>query len=52
MNAKMSALVICVEAIIYTVLYNLHDCTFKVYILGSTHSFVQSISEKHQKEGD
>ena len=28
MNAKISALVICVEAIIYLLLYNLHDCTF------------------------
>ena len=27
MNAKISVLVICVEAIIY-LLYNLHDCTF------------------------
>ena len=29
MNAKMSVFVICVEAIIYFLLYNLHDCTFK-----------------------
>ena len=29
MNAKISAVVICVEAIIYLLLYNLHDCTFK-----------------------
>ena len=28
MNAKISVLVICVEAIIYLLLYNLHDCTF------------------------
>ena len=28
MNAKVSAFVICVEAIIYLLLYNLHDCTF------------------------
>ena len=27
MNAKISVLVICVEAIIYLLLYNLHDCT-------------------------
>ena len=32
MNAKISAFVICVEAIIYLLLYNLHDCTFKVRI--------------------
>ena len=28
MNAKVSVFVICVEAIIYFLLYNLHDCTF------------------------
>ena len=34
MNAKISVLVICVKAIIYLLLYNLHDCPFKevVYI--------------------
>ena len=30
MNAKISAFVICGETIIYLLLYNLHDCTFKV----------------------
>ena len=29
MNAKVSVFAICVEAIIYLLLYNLHDCTFK-----------------------
>ena len=29
MNAKMSTFVIYVEAIIYLLLYDLHDCTFK-----------------------
>ena len=29
MNAKISVFVICVEAIIYLLLYNLHECTFK-----------------------
>ena len=29
MNAKISVFVICVEAIIYLLLYNLQDCTFK-----------------------
>ena len=29
MNTKMSVFVIFVEAIIYLLLYNLHDCTFK-----------------------
>ena len=29
MNAKISVFVICVETIIYLLLHNLHDCTFK-----------------------
>ena len=29
MNAKISVLVICVETIMYLLLYNLHDCNFK-----------------------
>ena len=29
MNAKISVFAICVEAIIYLLLYNLHDYTFK-----------------------
>ena len=33
MNAKISVFVICVEAIIYLLLYNLHDCTFKVVFI-------------------
>ena len=28
MNEKISLFVICVEAITYLLLYNLHDCTF------------------------
>ena len=28
-NAKISVVVICVEAIIYLLIYNLRDCTFK-----------------------
>ena len=30
MNAKVSVFVICVEEITYFLLYNLHDCTFKL----------------------
>ena len=30
MNAKISVLVICVEAIIYLSLYNFNDCTFNL----------------------
>ena len=29
MNAKISLFIICVEAIIYLLLYNLHECAFK-----------------------
>ena len=29
MNAKTSVFVICIEEIIYLLLYNFHDCTFK-----------------------
>ena len=32
MNAKLSVFVICIEAIIYMLLYNFHDCTFKISI--------------------
>ena len=33
MNAKISVFVICVEAIIHLLLYNLHDCTFKLHLI-------------------
>ena len=32
MNAKIFVFVICIEAIIYLLLYNLDDCTFKEHI--------------------
>ena len=35
-NAKMSVFVICVDVIIYLLLYGLHDCTFKIYNLYET----------------
>ena len=31
-TSKISVSVICVEAIIYLLLYNLHDCAFKGYL--------------------
>ena len=34
MNVKISVFVISVEAIIYLLLYNLHDCTFKCFKSG------------------
>ena len=39
MNAKISVSVfyICVEAIIYLLLYNLHDCTFNKTYIGIIH---------------
>ena len=35
MNAKISVFVSCIEAIIYFLLYNLHDCNFNYVKLGS-----------------
>ena len=40
MNAKISVFVVCVEAIIYLLLYNLHDRTLSAII----HDFAVSIS--------
>ena len=51
-NAKISVFFICVETIIYLLLYNLHDCNFKSktnpsfavkLAEGSSHSFLLSI---------
>ena len=33
MNEKISVLVICVEAIMYLLLYNFHDCIFNFVLL-------------------
>ena len=33
MNAKISVFLICVEAIIYLLSYNLHDCAFNALFL-------------------
>ena len=32
MNVKISVFVICVEVIVHLLLYNLHDCTFKIFL--------------------
>ena len=32
MNTKVSVFAICIEAIMYLLLYNLYDCTFKKVI--------------------
>ena len=42
MNAKVSVFVICFEAIIYLLLYNLHDCTFK-HFMESSNSLYQKM---------
>ena len=44
MNAKISVFVIFVEAVIYLLLYNLHDCTFNNSY--SAKAFVQSMPKK------
>ena len=36
MYAKISVFVICIEVIIYLLLYNLHDCTFNFKIYHGT----------------
>ena len=41
---KVSVVDICVEAIIYLLLYNLHDCTFKS-------KFLFLLQDKEEKEG-
>ena len=46
MHAKISVFVICVEVIIYLLLYNLHDCTFNdtknTSILNTTIEYILS----------
>ena len=37
MNAKIPAFIICVKAFIHLLLYNVHDCTFKLKV--SFHRF-------------
>ena len=41
MNAKISVFLICIEAIVFLLSYNLHDCTFKA--LGKFKSCPQNI---------
>ena len=45
MNAKISAFAICVETIIYLLLYNLHDCTFQPIPLTSCLLFRDASNE-------
>ena len=54
MNAKMSVFVICIEVIIYLLLCDLHDCTFKGKVFtdsplltyGLFHRYFQKCSEQ------
>ena len=47
MNAQISVLVICVEAIIYLLLYNLHDGTFNFsrFFYSSRQSFAMVFND-------
>ena len=49
MNVKMSVFLICVEVIMYLLVHNLHDCTFKTLIneLKRTSAYVRNFSEKN-----
>ena len=42
-NAKVSVFVICVEAIVYLLLYNFHDCTFNIFYLSHQGSFISDM---------
>ena len=33
MNAKIPVFVVCIEAIIYLLLFNMRDCTFKTILI-------------------
>ena len=39
MNAKIAVFVICVEVIMYLLLYNLHNSTFKLTIIARSGHF-------------
>ena len=48
MNAKISVFVICFEGIIYMLLHNLHDCTFKQLLTTIEYDQLQNISLKRK----
>ena len=50
MNANFSVFVICFEAIIYLLLYNLHDCTFKIKTI-ILYQLTQSQSQLYNLHG-
>ena len=45
MNAKVSVFVICVKAIIYLLLYNLHDCTFKASVIRYNGNYQHKVNQ-------
>ena len=54
MNAKISVFAICAEAIIYLLLQNLHDCTFKLQKYGilqhtfqKDHQLLHNLKKEH-----
>ena len=46
MKAKISVIVICVEAMKYLLLYILHDCTFDFFEIDIWNEHSDAISEK------
>ena len=51
-NAKTSVFVICVEAIIYLLLFHLHDCTFKVGLADSQKNLCHLLDRKPFKNDE
>ena len=47
MNAKILVFAVCVEAIIYLLLYNLQDCTFKKYLKSTFCVHLFELQDKH-----
>ena len=48
MNTKISVFVICVEAIIYLALCNLHDCTFNFNAMLNT--YIKNLFRKTEEK--
>ena len=47
MNVKISVFVICVEAIIYSLLNNLYDCTFKITDFNNLQHDIKKVTFSH-----
>ena len=50
MNAKFSVFVICIEATIYLLLYNLYDCTFEIRVNEELHPARSGVGDKCSKK--